>query len=118
MEQLTGAAETSLFNEEKGHAGKITVDRGTLIWLHDAHGVESNEAPAFPQWTTEIRAIAQATLDNADQYVVVTRPAERIGPLRPALGVSSSKNESPVDAQAVQIQQKSWKNRKSQMTFV
>ena len=67
VEQLTGAAETSLFTDEKGHSGKITVDTGTLIWLHDAHGVEPNDAPAFPQWKTDIPAIAQAALDNADQ---------------------------------------------------
>ena len=67
VEQLTGAAETSLFNDEKGHAGNITKDTGTLIWLHAVHGVEPNDAPAFPQWETDIRAIAQAALDKGGQ---------------------------------------------------
>ncbi len=67
VEQLTGPAQTSVFTDKKGHAGTITRDTGTLIWLHAVHGVEPNDAPAFPQWRTNIRAIAQAALDNADQ---------------------------------------------------
>ena len=67
VEQLTGPAQTSVFTDKKGHAGTITQDTGTLIWLHAVHGVEPNDAPAFPQWRTNIRAIAQAALDNADQ---------------------------------------------------
>ena len=66
VEQLTGAARTSVFTDTKGHAGKITVDTGTLIWLHAVHGVEPNDAPAFPQWDSDVRAIAQAALDTAD----------------------------------------------------
>ena len=66
VEQLTGPAQTSVFTDAKGHAGNITVDTGTLIWLHAVHGVEPNDAPAFPQWDSDIRAIAQAALDSAD----------------------------------------------------
>ncbi|MBL6816732.1 MAG: alpha/beta hydrolase [Pseudomonadales bacterium] len=65
--QLTGPSRNSVFTDEKGHAGNITKDTGTLIWLHAVHGVEPNDAPAFPQWETDIRAIAQAALDNAAQ---------------------------------------------------
>ena len=67
VEQLTGPSRNSVFTDEKGHAGDITVDTGTLIWLHAVHGVEPKDAPAFPQWETDIRTIAQAALDNADQ---------------------------------------------------
>jgi hypothetical protein len=56
-----------VFTDKKGHAGDIAKDTGTLIWLHAVHGVEPNDAPAFPQWETDIRAIAQAALDNAAQ---------------------------------------------------
>ena len=66
VEQLTGPAQTSVFTDTKGHAGTITQDTGTLIWLHAVHGVEPNDAPAFPQWDSDIRAIAQAALDSAD----------------------------------------------------
>ena len=65
--QLTGPSRNSIFVDEKGHAGNITKDTGTLIWLHAVHGVEPNDAPAFPQWETDIRTIAQAALENADQ---------------------------------------------------
>jgi len=65
--QLTGSTRNSVFTDKKGHAGDITKDTGTLIWLHAVHGVEPNDAPAFPQWETDIRAIAQAALDNAAQ---------------------------------------------------
>jgi len=67
VQQLTGSAQTSVFTDTKGHAAKITVDTGTLIWVHAVHGVEPNDAPAFPQWKSDIRAIAQAALDNVDQ---------------------------------------------------
>jgi hypothetical protein len=65
--QLTGSTRNSVFTDKKGHAGDIAKDTGTLIWLHAVHGVEPNDAPAFPQWETDIRAIAQAALDNAAQ---------------------------------------------------
>ncbi|MEL0327008.1 MAG: hypothetical protein VXA09_08420, partial [Burkholderiaceae bacterium] len=67
VEQLTGPAQTSVFTDTKGHAGTITQDTGTLIWLHAVHGVEPNDAPAFPQWKSDIRAIAQAVVDKEDQ---------------------------------------------------
>ena len=63
----TGPAQTSVFTDKKGHAGTITQDTGTLIWLHAVHGVEPNDAPAFPQWKSDIRAIAQAVVDKEDQ---------------------------------------------------
>jgi len=67
VEQLTGPAQTSVFTDTKGHAGTITQDTGTLIWLHAVHGVEPNDATAFPQWKSDIRAIAQAVVDKEDQ---------------------------------------------------
>ena len=67
VEQLTGPAQTSVFTDTKGHAGTITQDTGALICLHAVHGVESNDAPAFPQWKSDIRAIAQAVVDKEDQ---------------------------------------------------
>ena len=65
--QLTGSIRNSIFTDEKGHAGNITKDTGTLIWLHAVHGVEPNDAPAFPQWESDIRAIAQGVLDKGGQ---------------------------------------------------
>ena len=49
---------------QKGHAERCQ-DTGTLFgcMLFELN----NDAPAFPQWRTNIGAIAQAALDNADQ---------------------------------------------------
>jgi len=67
IEQLTGKKQTSVFNDEKGHAGQITIDTGTLIWLHAVHGVEPLDMPEFTQWNTDIRVIADAVLNEQNQ---------------------------------------------------
>ena len=64
VEQLQGAKATSLFTDEKGHAGDIFVDTGTLIWLHAVHGVEPMDMPIFEQWNVDIRQIAQNILSE------------------------------------------------------
>ena len=64
VERLQGSKATSLFTDEKGHAGDILVDTGTLIWLHAVHGVEPMDVPEFTQWETDIRVIAEAVLEE------------------------------------------------------
>ena len=63
IEQLQGPRQTSVFTDEKGHAGQITIDTGTLIWLHAVHGFEPLDMPEFTQWNTDIRVIADSLLD-------------------------------------------------------
>ena len=65
--QLIGGKPTSVFTDEKGHAGQITIDTGTLIWLHAVHGVEPMEMPEFTQWNTDIRLIAESLLNESNQ---------------------------------------------------
>ena len=65
--QLTGRKPTSVFTDQKGHAGQITIDTGTLIWLHAVHGVEPMEMPEFTQWNTDIRLIAESILSESNQ---------------------------------------------------
>jgi hypothetical protein len=65
--QLTGPKGTSVFADEKGHAGQIMIDTGTLIWLHAVHGVEPLDVPEFTQWNTDIRVIADSLLDEENQ---------------------------------------------------
>ena len=67
LNRLTGPMETSVFTDEKGHAGQILIDTGTLIWLHAVHGVEPLDMPEFTQWNTDIRVIADALLDEEHQ---------------------------------------------------
>ena len=64
VNQLTGPKATSVFTDEKGHAGQILIDTGTLIWLHAVHGVEPLDVAEFPQWSTDIRVIADSLLDE------------------------------------------------------
>jgi len=64
IEQLTGPKETSIFTDAKGHAGKIAIDTGALIWLHAVHGVEPMDLPVFEQWNVDIRQIAQNILED------------------------------------------------------
>ena len=64
IERLQGPRATSLFTDEKGHAGNIMVDTGTLIWLHAVHGIDPMDMPEFTQWNTDIRVIADSLLDE------------------------------------------------------
>jgi len=64
IEQLTGPKETSIFTDARGHAGKIAIDTGALIWLHAVHGVEPMDLPVFEQWNVDIRQIAQNILED------------------------------------------------------
>ena len=64
LDQLTGRKATSVFTDEKGHAGQILIDTGTLIWLHAVHGVEPLDVPEFTQWNTDIRVIAESVLEE------------------------------------------------------
>ena len=64
LDQVTGPRATSIFTDEKGHAGLMMIDTGTLIWLHAVHGVEPLDMPEFTQWNTDIRVIADSVLMN------------------------------------------------------
>ena len=59
-----GPRPESLFTDEKGHAGDILVDTGTLIWLHAVHGVDPMDMSEFTQWETDIRVIANTILEE------------------------------------------------------
>ena len=67
IERLQGPKATSLFTDEKGHAGDILVDTGTLIWLHAVHGVDPMTMPEFTQWEVDIRQIAKDSIDGQSQ---------------------------------------------------
>ena len=67
LNKLTGPIATSVFTDQKGHAGQILIDTGTLIWLHAVHGVEPLDMPEFTQWETDIRLIADRVLEEQEQ---------------------------------------------------
>lgn len=64
VEQLTGPKPTSVFTDEKGHAGQILLDTGTMMWLEAVHGVAPTAMPAFTEWEADIRDIAQRLVDG------------------------------------------------------
>jgi hypothetical protein len=67
IERLQGPRAKSLFTDEKGHAGDILVDTGTLIWLHAVHGIDPMTMPEFTQWEVDIRQIAKGSIDGQNQ---------------------------------------------------
>ncbi|MGB1589287.1 MAG: hypothetical protein ACPHDO_02985, partial [Candidatus Poseidoniaceae archaeon] len=64
VERLQGPRASSLFTDDKGHAGDILVDTGTLIWLHAVHGIDPMEMPEFTQYDADIRQIAKSVIDD------------------------------------------------------
>ncbi|MGB1499999.1 MAG: hypothetical protein ACPG81_05460, partial [Poseidonia sp.] len=67
VKQLSGAKATSIFTDEKGHAGEITLDTGTYMWLHAVHGVGPMDMPKADGYTADLRAIAAKVIDDHRQ---------------------------------------------------
>ena len=64
VNRLQGNKATSIFTDDKGHAGSILEDAGTLIWLAAVHGVEPTEYPEIEGWETDLRIVAQRIWDE------------------------------------------------------
>ena len=62
--KLQGNKATSIFTDDKGHAGSILEDAGTLIWLAAVHGVEPKDYPELDGWETDVRVVAQHVWDD------------------------------------------------------
>lgn len=66
VSQLMGSSENSLFTDQKGHAGQIVIDTGTLLWMAAIHNIEPNSFPEFDDWETDIRIVAQNILSEGN----------------------------------------------------
>ena len=62
---LIGARDRSVFTDEKGHAGTLAKDAGTLIWLHAIYGIDPLDVPALGDHDVDIGGIASAALGRA-----------------------------------------------------
>lgn len=62
--KLQGNKATAIFTDDKGHAGSILEDAGTLIWLAAVHGVEPKDYPELDGWETDLRVVAQHVWDD------------------------------------------------------
>ena len=59
-----GSSDNSLFTDQKGHAGQIVIDTGTLLWMAAIYNVEPSSFPEFEDWETDIRVVAQNILSQ------------------------------------------------------
>ncbi len=65
VKQLSGPKATSIFTDPKGHAGQITLDAGTYIWLHAVHGVDPMDMPAPAGYSADLREIVKTVIDES-----------------------------------------------------
>ena len=67
VKQLSGAKATSIFTDTKGHAGEITIETGTYMWLHAVYGVDPMAMPANPNYDADLRQIAKTVIEEEAQ---------------------------------------------------
>lgn len=65
VDNLIGSRRTSVFTDNKGHAGTLAMEVGTLIWLDSLFGIAPMDAPPNPSYDVDIRTIAATALDNS-----------------------------------------------------
>lgn len=61
---LIGSRESAVFRDDKGHAGNLALDAGTLIWLYAIYGVDPLDAPALGDHDVNVGEIASAALSQ------------------------------------------------------
>lgn len=62
VDSLIGPRDASIFTDQKGHAGELLLEIGTLVWLGATYGVDVSGFPHSRD--TDIARIAQLILDN------------------------------------------------------
>ncbi|MDA9607330.1 hypothetical protein N9S32_01320 [Candidatus Actinomarina] len=63
IENLIGPRRNSIFNDEKGHAGLLAIDTGTLIWINAIYGVNPMDIPKIEKYQLDIREVAAKVLN-------------------------------------------------------
>lgn len=64
VNSLIGSRENAVFRDDKGHAGNLAIDAGTLIWLHAIYGIDPLDAPALGDHDVDVGEIASAALSQ------------------------------------------------------
>ena len=64
---MTGPRADSLFTDEKGHAGQILLDLGTLVWLGSLYDVDPADHPLAEAYETDIAAMAAEIVSDDDR---------------------------------------------------
>ena len=69
IKALIGPKRTSIFTDQKGHAGDIAIDTGTLIWLKAIYDINPMDIPKIEKYESDIREIATRALRLTGKYL-------------------------------------------------
>ena len=72
IKTLIGPKRTSIFTDQKGHAGDIAKDTGTLIWLKAIYDINPMDIPKIEKYESDIREIATRALRLTGKSVSYT----------------------------------------------
>ena len=64
IESLIGPRATSIFTDEKGHAGLLAKDTGTLIWLNAIYRIDPLDVAMVDNYDVDIRQVAANALES------------------------------------------------------
>ncbi len=67
ISSMTGSASDALFTDYKGHAGRILKDTAAMVWLSTLYGIDLYSYNWNHGYTTDLRQIAGAIMDENDQ---------------------------------------------------
>ena len=62
VDNLIGPRRNSIFTDEKGHAGLLAKDTGSLIWLNAIYGIDPMDIPKIEKYKLDIREVASDVL--------------------------------------------------------
>ena len=77
VNSLIGSRENAVFRDNKGHAGNLAIDAGTLIWLHAIYGIDPLDAPALGDHDVDVGEIASVALSQPPTMMSPVDPAIR-----------------------------------------
>jgi hypothetical protein len=83
VQQMTGAATTSIYTDALGHPGNILRDLGRLVWLNAIYDVDLSTYSYGPFYNTDLKPIAQSIMaghdPNYDAAYHVDADDDRVG---------------------------------------
>jgi len=68
VSSLIGNEQESIFKDQKGHAGDILVDLGTLIWAATLYDIEPSADLLSKSYETDLVGIANDILDGHEEH--------------------------------------------------
>lgn len=71
VSSMTGASESAIFTDYKGHAGQIVKDTAVMVWLSTIYGIDLDDYAWDHGYTTDIRQIAREIVEE-DQQLTTT----------------------------------------------